>query len=85
MAGCEFVNTELAADIASLIERVSARRQSGIRVTTVVITLVAVVALWVHHESVFERLDAAWKSRAEFSQTAVRLWNSLQPGTSRPG
>jgi len=83
--GCEFVNADLAADIASLIERFATRRQSGIRVTTVVITLLAVVALWVHHDSVFEQLDAAWKSRAEFSQTAVRFWNSLQPAASRPG
>ncbi len=49
MAGCEFVNADLAADITGLIERVSARRKSGTRVTTVVIMLVAVIAVWVHH------------------------------------
>lgn len=84
-AGCEFLNQDLAAEVTNLIERVSPRRRSRLRLTSVAITLLAALALWVNHASVFERLDAAWKLRDEFSQTAVRLWNSTKAATFPPG
>jgi|GEM_PF-2945920 hypothetical protein len=72
-AGCEFVNADLAADIASLLACPSAPPRSQIRVSTIVITLLTFVALWVHQDSVFERLAPVWKSGEKFLQTAGRL------------